>query len=207
MDNEYNELRSDIYLLISTLCRGAPERETIDFLSSLEIEVGINQMTVAWELLSKAAQKAEVSALEDEYQDLFIGVGRGEVVPFASWHLTGSLMEKPLALVRHDLNQLGLERDESVKEPEDHISAISEVMAYLISQNQEEQAKAFFNKHLSPWYQDLCRQIDCAKSAQFYRAVSTLMEAFFDVEQVKYAESISSTQTKMKIDVKNITTK
>ncbi len=94
MDNEYNELRSDIYLLISTLCRGAPERETIDFLSSLEIEVGINQMTAAWELLSKAAQKAEVSALEDEYQDLFIGVGRGEVVPFASWHLTGSLMEK-----------------------------------------------------------------------------------------------------------------
>ncbi len=84
MDNDNNQLRSDIYLLISTLCRGAPERELLDFLSTLEIESGINQMTSAWQGLAEAAKVAEVSALEDEYQDLFIGVGKGEVIPFAS---------------------------------------------------------------------------------------------------------------------------
>ncbi|GAL19242.1 putative formate dehydrogenase-specific chaperone [Vibrio maritimus] len=178
MENENNELRSDIYLLISTLCRGAPERELLDFLSSLEIESGINQMTSAWQGLAAAANVAEVSALEDEYQDLFIGIGKGEVIPFASWHLTGSLMDKPLAALRHDLGHLGLEREESVKEPEDHISAVCEVLANLIDQQKESEAKAFFNQHLSPWYSDLCRQIENAPSAQFYPSVAALMQAF-----------------------------
>ncbi|WP_353496194.1 TorD/DmsD family molecular chaperone [Vibrio chaetopteri] len=207
MDNENNQLRSDIYLLISTLCRGAPERELLDFLSTLEIESGINQMTSAWQGLAEAAKVAEVSALEDEYQDLFIGVGKGEVIPFASWHLTGSLMDKPLAALRQDLSHLGLEREESVKEPEDHISAVCEVLAHLIDQQKEQEAKAFFNHHLSPWYTDLCRQIETAPSGQFYPSVAVLMQAFFDVEQVSYAQNPGTTQAKMKIDVKNITTK
>ncbi|MGF1779549.1 TorD/DmsD family molecular chaperone [Vibrio nomapromontoriensis] len=207
MEEQHDEMRSDIYLLISTLCRQAPDRDLVEFLAHLEIESGINQMTAAWQDLSAAAKEAQVSALEDEYQDLFIGIGKGEVVPFASWHLTGSLMEKPLAALRQTLTQLGLEREDGVKEPEDHIAAICEVMAALIEQQSEPEAKAFFNQHLATWYGSFCRQMESASSAQFYKAVAVLMAAFFDVEQVKYATSPVSTKAKMKIDVKNITTK
>jgi TorA maturation chaperone TorD len=114
-------------------------------------------------------------------------------------------MEKPLAEIRQDLITLGFERSESVKEPEDHVSAICEVIAMLIAQGDELKAKSFFNKHLSPWYQRFYEQLNNASSAQFYKPVSTLMKRFFDVEQVKYAENPYSTQTKLKIDVKNLT--
>jgi len=85
-------------------------------------------MAAAWPLLKLAAQKATPIAVAEEYQELFIGIGRGDVVPYGSWYLTGSLMEMPLAHLRSDLKQLGYERNESVKEPEDHIAALLEVM-------------------------------------------------------------------------------
>ncbi|MFA0087989.1 hypothetical protein BCU70_11905 [Vibrio sp. 10N.286.49.C2] len=207
MEEQHHEIRSDIYLLLSTLCRQAPDRDLLEFLASLEVETGINEMTTAWLALSQAAKNAEVSSVEDEYQDMFVGIGKGEIVPFASWHLTGSLMEKPLALVRQSLADLGLEREDTVKEPEDHIAALFEVMAVLIDQDDNTEAKIFFNQHIATWYDALCRQMESAPSAQFYQAVAVLMNAFLNVEQVAYAVSPTSTKTKMKIDVKNITTK
>ncbi|MCJ2376574.1 molecular chaperone TorD family protein [Vibrio sp. ZSDZ34] len=207
MIEEQNQLRSDIYLLLAALCRQAPDASILEFLANLEAEAGNSDMAIAWGELSTMARQNlnNVESLEQEYQDLFIGIGKGQVVPFASWHLTGSLMEKPLAEIRQDLNTLGFERSDSVKEPEDHVSAICEVIAMLIAQGDELKAKSFFNKHLSPWYQRFYEQLNNASSAQFYKPVSTLMKRFFDVEQVKYAENPYSTQTKLKIDVKNLT--
>jgi TorA maturation chaperone TorD len=204
---EQNQLRSDIYLLFAALCRQAPDASVLAFLATLEHETGNGDMAIAWEELSTTARANlnKVETLKQEYQDLFIGVGKGQVVPFASWHLTGSLMEKPLAEIRQDLITLGFERSESVKEPEDHIAAICEVIAMLIAQGDELQAKNFFNRHLSPWYNKFYEQVINASSAQFYKPVSTLMKRFFDVEQVKYAENPYSTQPKLKIDVKNVT--
>ncbi|MFA0373095.1 molecular chaperone, partial [Vibrio sp. 10N.222.54.F6] len=95
------------------------------------IEASESAMQKAWIAIQQAATESNRKALEDEYQDLFIGIGRGEIVPFGSWHRTGSMMEKPLAEIRHDLELLGIERDEQVKEPEDHIAALCEVMAML----------------------------------------------------------------------------
>ena len=90
-------LRTEIYLILSALFRSAPTEEMLEFLKSLEVEPSASVMQQAWTALQLAAEKADRETLEDEYQDLFIGIGRGEVVPFGSWHRTGSMMEKPLA--------------------------------------------------------------------------------------------------------------
>ena len=82
--------------------------------------------------------------MDAEYQDLFIGVGRGEVVPYGSWYMTGFLMDKPLALLRADLAALGFERQENVKEPEDHAAALCETMAMLINEGQDLDAQRTF---------------------------------------------------------------
>lgn len=124
MENQQQTLRAEIYLVLSALFRQAPSEEMVSFLSELEIEQSASAMQSAWIGLQNAARESNQEALNDEYQELFIGIGRGEVMPFASWHLTGSLMEKPLASIRHDLAILGLEREEQVKEPEDHFSAL-----------------------------------------------------------------------------------
>ncbi|OTW27841.1 hypothetical protein BA746_28045, partial [Vibrio parahaemolyticus] len=147
MDTQQEQtLRTDIYLVLSALFRSAPSEEMLAFLKSLEIEPSESAMQKAWLALQQAANEAQREALEEEYQDLFIGIGRGEVVPFGSWHRTGSMMEKPLAEIRRDLELLGIEREENVKEPEDHISALCEVMAMLTGEEEELQ-QAVFNKH------------------------------------------------------------
>ncbi|KIE20612.1 cytochrome C oxidase subunit II [Vibrio sinaloensis] len=204
MSIEQQTLRTEIYLLLSALLRHTPSTEMLAFLSQLEAESEQSEMQKAWQGISTAAAKANISELEDEYQELFIGIGRGEVVPFASWHRTGSLMEKPLAEIRNDLDQMGFEREEQVKEPEDHIAALCEVMA-MITQEDEALQQAFFNKHIAPWFGSLVNQISEAKSADFYLNVAALLNAFLSLEQVRFSEKTKSSKTQLKIDVKNVT--
>jgi len=202
-NNEQATLRQDIYLLLASLFRQPPSQELVAFLAELEIETSESAMQKAWFALQQAAQNSDREALEDEYQNLFIGIGRGEAVLFGSWHMTGSLMEKPLADIRHDLKLLGIEREEEVKEPEDHISALCEVMAMLTEEEFGLQ-QAFFNKHIAPWYEPFSQQVEAANSANFYRSVAMLLRAFGSLEQVQFSENTKS-KPHLKIDVKNVT--
>ncbi|MFM2657334.1 TorD/DmsD family molecular chaperone [Vibrio owensii] len=197
-------LRTEIYLVLSALFRSAPSEEMIEFLTSLEVEPSESAMQKAWIALQQAAKDSNREALEDEYQDLFIGIGRGEVMPFGSWHMTGAMMEKPLAEIRHDLELLGFERDENVKEPEDHIAALCEVMSMLTGEEEDLQ-QAVFNKHIAPWFSSFTQQLENAESASFYKPAAQLCEAFLTLEQVRFSVNTKSSKHKLKIDVKNVT--
>ncbi|WP_050923167.1 molecular chaperone [Vibrio harveyi] len=197
-------LRTEIYLVLSALFRSAPSEEMIEFLTSLEVEPSESAMQKAWIALQQAAKDSNREALEDEYQDLFIGIGRGEVMPFGSWHMTGAMMEKPLAEIRHDLELLGFERDENVKEPEDHIAALCEVMSMLTGEEEDLQ-QAVFNKHIAPWFNSFTQQLENAQSASFYKPAAQLCEAFLTLEQVRFSVNTKSSKHKLKIDVKNVT--
>jgi TorA maturation chaperone TorD len=187
-------LRLEIYSMLAHLLRKAPDQNVIDWLAALEVDDpnALKQttgMAAAWPLLKLAAQKTTLMATEDEYQDLFIGIGRGEIVPFCSWYLTGSLMEMPLAHLRHDLKQLGFERDESVKEPEDHIAALLEVMAMLVEEGENTLQARFFNRHIATWFERFCADLKSAKSAVFYSAVGELAVQFLTVEKTRFVEA------------------
>ncbi|MFM2623361.1 TorD/DmsD family molecular chaperone [Vibrio owensii] len=197
-------LRTEIYLVLSALFRSAPSEEMIEFLTSLEVEPSESAMQKAWIALQQAAKDSNREALEDEYQELFIGIGRGEVMPFGSWHMTGAMMEKPLAEIRHDLELLGFERDENVKEPEDHIAALCEVMSMLTGEEEDLQ-QAVFNKHIAPWFNSFTQQLENAESANFYKPAAQLCEAFLTLEQVRFSVNTKSSKHKLKIDVKNVT--
>ncbi|MEH0667061.1 molecular chaperone TorD family protein [Vibrio scophthalmi] len=195
--------RAEVYLLIATLLRQCPNEPMLNFLRELETEPANNDMVKAWQSLNRAAKHVELSQLEDEFFELFIGIGRGEVVPFASWHLTGSLMEKPLAELRQTLAKLGFERDSHVKEPEDHLAALCEVMAMLVPHDEVTQQQ-FFNDHIAPWFHRFTEQLNEAKHAQFYRSVAQLISAFLTVEQVRFIRSPAH-HTSTRIEVKDAT--
>ncbi len=186
-------LRIDIYSLLAHLLRKAPDADVIDWLANLDVDapnelIQITGMSAAWPLLKLAAQKTLLTAVEDEYQDLFIGIGHGEIVPFGSWYLTGSLMEMPLAHLRHDLKQLGFERDESVKEPEDHIAALLEVMTMLVTENNHTEQADFFNRHVDTWFERFCQDLKAAKYAVFYSAVAELAWQFLSIEKIRFID-------------------
>ncbi|GIC76458.1 molecular chaperone [Moritella sp. F3] len=186
-------LRIDIYSLLAHLLRKAPDAEVIDWLANLDVDapnalIQTTGMSAAWPLLKLAAQKTLLTAAEDEYQDLFIGIGHGEIVPFGSWFLTGSLMEMPLAHLRHDLKKLGFQRDESVKEPEDHIAALLEVMTMLVSESNHRDQAEFFNRHIDTWFERFCLDLKKAKSAVFYSAVAELAWQFLSIEKIRFID-------------------
>ncbi|MCG3728398.1 molecular chaperone [Vibrio cincinnatiensis] len=197
-------MRAEIYLLLASLFRRAPNQEQKAFLAELAVEEKESAMSQAWQNVVDAARQANVNQLEEEYQTVFIGIGRGEVVPFASWHITGSLMEKPLAELRQHMVELGLSRNETVKEPEDHISALCESMALLITEASEQQ-QVFFHRHITPWFEKLAAQIAQAQHAHFYRSIGALMQAFFRLEQTTMTPStIASKRNTHTMRVKNL---
>jgi TorA maturation chaperone TorD len=116
---------------------------------------------------------------------LFIGLGRGEVVPYGSWYATGFLMERPLAELRDDLREIGVERQPGVHEPEDHAGALCDTMALLISGDPPaplEAQQRFYARHLEPWLPRFFADLQRAASARFYRAVGRLGGHFVAVE-------------------------
>ena len=83
--------------------------------------------------LAQAAGNASAERIAREYFTLFIGVGRGELLPYGSYYLTGFLNERPLARLREDLRAYGIERAEGQVEPEDHAAILCEIMAGMAS--------------------------------------------------------------------------
>ena len=51
----------------------------------------------------EAASRTNAERVEREYFNLFIGLGRGELLPYGSYYLTGFLHERPLARLRETL--------------------------------------------------------------------------------------------------------
>jgi len=184
--SQEQQYRASAYSILAALLRKVPTTDVIDHVANFsQVEVDEDDLLLSMSTLGLAAKSSELSAVDDEYHDLFIGLGRGELVPYGSWYLTGYLMEKPLSILRDDLKLLGFERDESVVEPEDHVAALCEVMSFLILDEEvtTETQTVFFEKHISPWMDRFFNDLSEAESAVFYRAVGRFGSAFLNLEK------------------------
>jgi len=185
-------LRANTYALLAALLLRPPDPELLALLGGVGDSASGSpslqeaDMTGSWNLLGLAARQADPRAVDDEYHDLFIGITRGELVPYGSWYMTGSLMDKPLVFLRRDLQMLGVEREAGVCEPEDHAGALCEVMAILASHPEEvthPMQQAFFAAHIEPWLGRLFADMQRAGAACFYKAVGRLGEQFMALER------------------------
>ena len=190
--NQEQQYRASAYSILAALLRKIPEKEVLEHVANFsKVAVDEDELLLSMSTLGLAAQSSELSAIDDEYHDLFIGLGRGELVPYGSWYLTGYLMEKPLSLLRDDLKALGFERDENIVEPEDHVAALCEVMALLITNESQigdenidtETQTIFFEKHMNEWINRFFNDLSTAESAVFYRAVGRFGLAFMNLEK------------------------
>lgn len=180
-------LRVDAWSILGKVLAAPPDERILELLAGAEgaAIAGDNLLAASWDMLAQAAAKTSPAELEDEYQDLFIGVGRGELMPYGSWYLTGFLMEQPLARLRSELGELGFVRREGVTEPEDHAAALCDVMAMISAGDDAvplEVQAGFFSRHIAPWMGRFFRDMQQAPSARFYRAVGQLGEQFVTLE-------------------------
>jgi TorA maturation chaperone TorD len=182
-----DETRGPVYALLSNLFAEPPDAVLLSRLASIEIgPLHAGRMVPAWRGLRKAAAEAEADQVNDEFHELFIGIAHGEVLPYASWYLSGRLMDWPLTNLRGDLKQLGIQGQAGLGEPEDHVAALCEVMCLLgedDTMSGVERQHAFLTTHMLPWLPQFFQELDRAPSADFYRAVAEFGRAFFELER------------------------
>lgn len=178
-----DEARASEFELIGALLWRAPTAETLAALQSLQGDG--TPLGLAHIALAQAAAETTPEAVRDEFFELFVGVGRGELLPYASYYLTGFLHEKPLALVREDMGKLGIARAERAGEPEDHVAILMDITAQLLRGvfvADEVDADRFFARHLAPWAERLFADLEVAKASKFYRTVGRIGSLFIAIE-------------------------
>jgi TorA maturation chaperone TorD len=188
--DEIDQLRAAEYGLLSLLLGKAPDADTLSRVATLKGDA--SDLGMAHVELAAAAASADDRVVSKEFFDLFIGLGRGELLPYASYYLTGFLHERPLARVREDLEVLGIERAGISREPEDHIAVLLEVMSGLARGDFEadfsEQVR-FFDRHLKPWAGRMFADLEISQAAHFYRAVGRAGRVFMELESEAFALS------------------
>jgi TorA maturation chaperone TorD len=175
--------RSQEYSLIAMLLMRSPDAAMLGRLAKLRGNT--TKLGLAHSTLARAAGNANVERIAREYFTLFIGVGRSELMPYASFYLTGFLNERPLSRLRGDMATLGIERVENNSEPEDHAATLCEIMAGLAAGRFHAPADAqhqMFEKHIAPWMGRLFIDMENAEAANFYRSVGSLGRLFLEIE-------------------------
>lgn len=186
--DEIDAARSDEYALLASLLLRAPDAEMLARLARLKgSETPLGRTHAA---LARAAASADPKRVDREYFSLFIGVGRGELLPYASYYLTGFLNERPLARLRGDLIRLGLERAEGHPDPEDHMGSLCEIMSGFaggIFEASPGDEAGFFSHHLAPWAGRFFGDLEKAEEAVFYKTVGAVGRTFMEIEAEGFA--------------------
>ncbi|MFP3888770.1 molecular chaperone [uncultured Ralstonia sp.] len=202
-DNAEDLARADLYGLLATLFFRAPEADLLLRIASAPLDpagegdanpadaeaAASSALTQAWRRLVARAGQTTAAQADDEYTELFIGIGKPEVFLYGSYYQAGFLNEKPLVVLRDDLRRYGLERAEGITETEDHLATLCEVMRYLIAGDDAaiahvEEQRAFFQRHLASWVDTACDAVLQHPRAAFYVDVAGLAKAFFEVERL-----------------------
>jgi TorA maturation chaperone TorD len=185
-------LRAQMYRFLARLLAAPADEALLKSVSEMEgDETALGKAMLSF---AKMARKIDLSQAEEEYHDLFIGVSRGELLPYGSYYLTGFLHEKPLSKLRNDMARLGIARDADRKEPEDHIASLMDMMAGLITGEFGDPAplaeqKTFFEAHISSWASHFFADLEGAKSSVLYAALGSIGRSFMEIEATAFSMS------------------
>lgn len=188
--SEEDRLRADVYQFLAAYLLSRPSTEALSLANALTGDD--TAFGEAFKLLAETASQTNETQAADEYDRLFIGLGRGELLPYGSYYLTGFLNEKPLAKLRSEMQRLGIARKDSVSEPEDHIGSLMEMMAGLITGRYGDPAsietqRAFFMTHIDPWAEHFFKDLEAATSSRFYQPLGRIGQLFIEIERGAFA--------------------
>lgn len=186
--DDVDAARAQEYALLAALLLRAPDANFLSRLATLRGDA--SPLGVAHIALATAAARVRADDVEREFFTLFIGIGRGELLPYGSYYLTGFLHERPLARLREDLVAFGIARAEDVVEPEDHAGILCEIMAGLCSGTLPAPPGAdrvIFEKHMAPWIGRFFADLERAEAAGFYRSVGTIGRLLIALEAEAFA--------------------
>jgi TorA maturation chaperone TorD len=185
--DELDRARAREYALLATLLARGPDTQLIGRLALLRGDA--TPLGLAHAALADAAGRSSEARAAREYFDLFVGLGQGQLLPYASQYLTGSLYGRPLVELRETFQLLGIELVNQ-SEPEDHIATLCEMMAGLVGgeiTGPDGCDRDFFAKHLATWAKRFFVDLERANPASFYARVGSLGRALLEIETEAYS--------------------
>ena len=184
---DIEQARADFYAVTAHLLMQAPAPALLAKLAHADPVIADDhcqqRFADAWERLRIAADLIDADAVREEYDALFVATGTPELNPYASFYLTGFMMERPLAALRRDLGRLGFARARDATELEDHIGVLCETARLMILQQRPLRIQqAFLATHLFPWVQRFTADLRRQPVANFYRVLADFIDAFMQLE-------------------------
>jgi TorA maturation chaperone TorD len=178
--------RANFYALLARLFYAPPDAPLLRTLATETLDG--DGIAETWSALAQAAAGADVEALREEYDKVFVGTGKAPVTLFTGAYSIRYTSEVPLVDLRGELARLGLSRREEVHEPEDHIAALCDTMRHLVAQQKRplEEQKRFFDRWIAPAYGPLCTAIERSDKTEFYKSVARFAKSFFELEQTAF---------------------
>lgn len=185
IDDE-DRLRADLYNYLGVMLAAPPDEVLLAQTAGLTGDA--SALGQAIEGLARVAKVSKPKVARTEYNALFIGLGRGELLPYASYYMTGFLNEKPLANLRADMAALRITRAENTFEPEDNIASLMEMMGGMIvgrfgATAPLQRQRDFYNKHIGPWATHFFTDLQSAKSSVLYASLGAVGAEFLTIEQ------------------------
>ena len=179
--------RAHWYALLSRLFYAPPDRKLlVQLASGLEdgAEVEAGAFIDALRGLQLACRDADPDALRDEYDALFVGVGKAPVTPYTSAYAAAHAPDRHLVALRARFMEWGLTRRDQVFEAEDHVAALFDAMRWLVEHARPlEEQRHFFVEYVAPAVPGFCDAITRIAGADFYRKVGTFARAYVALEQ------------------------
>ena len=179
--------RAGYYALLARLFYAAPDAALLTAIGGADEIAGHEGagLADAWNRLAAAARAMDPEAAAAEHDEVFVGVGKADVTPYASYYLSETGREKTVVRLKQQLAALGLARAGSAREPEDHFAGLFEVMRHLISDADDaalQKQKAFFVQFIGPAYSRFCDAISTSPKTNFYKHVAEFARHFLDIE-------------------------
>lgn len=181
--------RADFYALLARLFHDAPDANLLAALAGSPQLGGDGALDRAWRELCLASHAMDADAARDEYDALFVGVGKAAVSVYAGYYAGAPAGDHPRVRLQRDMAALGLAPREDNPEPEDHFAGLFDVMRVAIAGGAGrgpaslDEQRRFFEGHVAPAALPFFSALQSAQDANYYRKVARFGAAFLELEQ------------------------
>jgi TorA maturation chaperone TorD len=175
--------RAQEYALLANLLASNPKDDMLARIALLRGDA--SELGIAHAKLAESAAKTTAEIVSREYFDLFSGLGKSGLLPYASYYVADSLYGRPLSRLRETLQQLGVARSDTNTEPEDHAATFCEIMAGMVNGDIEVSSafhREFFEEQVMPWIRRLFSDLEKSPVVKFYARVGMVGRIFMDIE-------------------------
>ncbi len=174
---------------------GEPDAEKISrwrgtFSALVQEQVGPGFDRVVKEL-SDALSVTSLKELQDEYYKLFVDPFDGDPVSTnASFYFDGRSFGQSLVEIRGLLNDAGLQKDESVTDPEDSLVVMLDSFASLVEEEKINGGEAvkqlqgrLLTEFLDPFSEKFCQALEKHQDAEFFILCGRFLNEYLDLEK------------------------